>query len=362
MRTHHKILYAGLIGGLAALTLPLLAAESQKAAPRPVLKLQRGVDPAAKLDVLRDVIPVAKASEAKPEKLKGSLRLSGATWRLDVFGDGSSAEFTDADAFARSHASGVQPAQAMPRIALEALGRTFIDQKLSRLIVLQNNERLVLAATSQRTEGGVDAQGKNAYSAIVANRVVFTREIGGIPVVGAGSKVTVTFLNDGSLESFRYDWPTYKPGARLQTLAAPIDVLRRVQRVSGVRTRANVDQALKSIPDLQSITGPIKLGATVTLEDLTCGYYDPGFAVRDPGAPIQQGCYYHVLETRGEGDFVTTTGYSGAVPAATVFQRDARWPEVNVLSGRKTKERKGRNAGSSKKVEPVPPRPDNKGQ
>jgi hypothetical protein len=279
-----------------------------------------------------------------------------------VFGDGNSAEFTDADAFARSHSSGVQPAKAMTRAALEASGRAFLEGKLSRLIVLQKNERLVLATTSQRTEGGVDAQGKNAYSSIVANRVVFTREIGGIPVVGAGSKVTVTFLNDGSLESFRYDWPTYKSSGRVQTVAAPIEVLRRVQRVSGVRTGANVDQVLKSIPDLKSITGPIKLGATVTLEDLTCGYYDPGFAVRDPTAPIQQGCYYHVLDTRGEGDFVTKTGYSGAVPAATVFQRDARWPEVNVLRGLKTKERKGRTAGSSKKVEPVPPRPGNTGQ
>ena len=362
MRAHHKMLYAGLIGGLAALTLPLYAAQGTKAATLPVLKRQHEADPAAKLALLRGIIPAAKSVSVDPEKLDDRLRLSGGTWRLDVFGDGSGAEFTDTNAFARSHSSGVQPAQVMSRATLEALGRTFVDQKLSRLIVLQKDERLVLAATSQRTEGGAEPGGKNAYSAIVANRVVFTREIGGIPVVGAGSKVTVTFLNDGSLESFRYDWPAYKSSGRTQTLAAPVEVLRRLQRVSGVRTKTNVDQVLKSIPDLQSIAGPIKLGTTVTLEDLTCGYYDPGFAVRDPAAPIQQGCYYHVLDTRGEGDYVTSTGYSGAVPAATVFERDARWPEVNVLRGLKTKEPKGQTAGSSEKVEPVPPRPGNTGQ
>jgi hypothetical protein len=81
-------------------------------------------------------------------------------------------------------------------------------------------------------------------------RVVLSREIGGIPVVGAGSKVTVTFLNDGSLVSFRYDWPVYTRTGRAQAMASPTEVLRRLQRVSGVRTKAEVDRALAAPPKL----------------------------------------------------------------------------------------------------------------
>jgi hypothetical protein len=227
---------------------------------------------------------------------------------------------------------------------------------------LQQDERLVLDATSRRTEGGVAPGGERAYSAVVAHRVVFSREIGGIPVIGAGSKVTVTFLNDGSVESFRYDWPAYTHTGRVQAMAAPIEVLHRLQRVSGVRTKAEVDRVLGAPPNLESITGPLRLGPTVELQDMKCGYYDPGFALRDQAAPIQAGCYYHLLQTRGEGQYVTTAGYSGAVPAGTSFEPDIRWPEANVLRGVKNKEPKGLNAGSSKKVQPVPPRPGTQGQ
>jgi hypothetical protein len=174
--------------------------------------------------------------------------------------------------------------------------------------------------------------------------------------------VTVTFLNDGSVESFRYDWPVYTRTGRVQAMASPIEVLHRLQRVSGVRTKAEVDRALEALPYLESITGPIKLGPNVELQDMQCGYYDPGFALRDQAAPIQAGCYYHLLQSRGKGEYLTTAGYSGAVPAAASFEPDTRWPEVNVLRGVKTEEPKGRKAGSSKNVQPVSPRPGAQGQ
>lgn len=357
MRSHYLPICLGLTGCLAALTLPLVAQELPKLASIPILMRQREVDPATKLALLRESIPAAKSYTSEPEKLSDRIRISGSTWRLDVFGDGSGAEFADADAFERAHSSGVQPSQAMSNEALEASGRAFVERTLSRLIVLQQDERLVLAATSRRTEGGVAPGGERAYSAVVANRVVFSREIGGIPVVGAGSKVTVTFLNDGAVASFRYDWPMYTHTGRVQAMAAPIEVLHRLQRVSGVRTKTEADRALEAPPNLELITGPIKLGANVELQDMKCGYYDPGFALRDQAAPIQAGCYYHLLETRGEGEYVTTAGYSGAVPAAASFEPDTRWPEANVLLGVKTKEQEGRNAGSSKKIQPVTPRP-----
>ena len=362
MRPHHLAIRLGLIGCLVVPPLPLVAQERPKLNLVPILMRQGEVDPATKLALLRESIPATKSTSSEPEKLNDRIRISGGTWRLDVFGDGSGAEFADADALERAHSSGVQPDRAMSNDALEANGRAFVQRTLSRLIVLQPDERLVLATTARRTESGVVPGGESAYSAVVAYRVVFSREIGGIPVVGAGSKVTVTFLNDGSVESFRYDWPVYTRTGRVQAIAAPIEVLRRLQRVTGARMKAEVDRAIVAPPSLESITGPIKLGATVELQDMKCGYYDPGFALRDPAAPIQAGCYYHLLESRGEGRYVTTAGYSGAVPAGASFEPDARWPEVNVLRGLKTNEPKGRTAASSKKVQPVPPRPGAQGR
>jgi hypothetical protein len=89
-----------------------------------------------------------------------------------------------------------------------------------------------------------------------------------------------------------------------------------------------------------------------------CGYYDPGFMNRDPRAPIQAGCYYHVLHTAGSGEYITTAGYSGAVPSAGKPEPDYRWPEAAVLSGQGMQgPPPPRNPGPSDKVQPVPPRP-----
>jgi hypothetical protein len=364
MRSRYLAVRGGLTGCAAALTLSLVvqAQERPKFASIPVLVRQQQAGPAATLALLRESIPAARSATSDPEELRDRVRISGSTWRLDVFGDGSGAEFADAAAFDRAHSTGVDPSRAMSNEALEASGRSFVERTLPRLIVLQQDERLVLAAASRRTEGGVAPGGERAYSAVVASRVVFSREIGGIPVVGAGSKVTVTFLNDGSVESFRYDWPVYRRTGRVQAMASPIEVLHRLQRVGGVRMKHELDRDLKAVPSLESISGHIKLGAAVELQDLKCGYYDPGFALRDRAAPIQAGCYYHLVETRGEGDYLTTAGYSGAVPAAASFEPDKSWPEANVLRGTKAKEPTGRTAGSSKKIQPVSPRPGAQGQ
>jgi hypothetical protein len=77
---------------------------------------------------------------------------------------------------------------------------------------------------------------------------------------------------------------------------------------------------------------PVDLGGNASLQRIACGYYDPGLAVRDAAA-VQAGCYYHVVHTRGEGQFITRAAYSGAVPAAQCFESDRSWPEAALLSG-----------------------------
>jgi hypothetical protein len=201
--------------------------------------------------------------------------------------------------------------------------------------MLRKGERLVPEATSVRIESGIATDGTSASSSVVSNRIVFTREIDGIPVVGAGSKVTITFLNDGSVESFRYDWPTYVPTGRKQRQTTNEAILRRIQHVVGVRTNTAIADAVHSASGITTANQQIDLGGNMQLERLACGYYDPGFMNRAVKAPVQAGCYYHVVYSKGAGEYVTKAAYSGAVPAAKQAEPDARWPEEALLRGQK---------------------------
>jgi hypothetical protein len=118
----------------------------------------------------------------------------------------------------------------------------------------------------------------------------------------------------------------------------------------------------KSAENGGSVDHPVRLGENVQLQDLKCGYYDPGFLSRDQGTPVQAGCYYHVIEKRGVGDMVTTAAYSGAVPSSTSPEPDPRWPEEAVLRGAPLKGLPpAGNGGSGKETVPVPPRPPARG-
>jgi hypothetical protein len=215
---------------------------------------------------------------------------------------------------------------------LQSAGRDFIARALADTIVLGPTERLEPDVTSARMDGGVAVDGKSAYSAVVANRIVFTREIEGIPVMGAGSKVTITFLNDGSVESFRYDWPQYVPTERIQATANVEEILKRVQRVAGMQT--DRDFMRKSdYPSSSQGPPPLETGSKATLQRLACGYYDSGVMVREADAPVQPGCYYHVVYATGDGKFIARAARSGAVPAGQPFESDRSWPEAALLSG-----------------------------
>lgn len=268
----------------------------------PVLARKAEGEPGEKLTSLLGTLSAKYSGEVKREKRDDRIRASSGSWRLDVVGDGTAAEFFDQAVAARAHESGVDTSHAMSIQALETVGRAFIDRNLAKVIVLRDGERLVRAGTSFRTESGVATDGSHAYSAVVAARIIFSREIRGVPVVGAGSKITITFLNDGAIESFRYDWPVYEPTRRIQQITSSQEILRRVQRVAAVRTNryvgGEVDQSLKG----GAIGHPVQLDEQVQLQDLKCGYYDPGLLNRDSRFPVQAGCYYHVIEKRGEGD------------------------------------------------------------
>jgi hypothetical protein len=355
------LLVAAAALGFAMLIVAWLPAQSQpsstgwSAYPIPVLVRQAPGTPDSSLARLLEGL--ALQSSARETRSDG-VRVARDKWRLDVFGDGSSAEFVDEAVVASARDYAVDPAAAMSAQAFESAGRAYIDRRLSRTIVLQVGERLVSEKTSFRTEGGVARDGTDPVARVVEARVVFSREIDGIPVVGAGSKVTIGFRSDGEVESFRYDWPNYARTQRDQRVASSFDILRRLQQVASLRTRVAVAGAVEAPSNIENVTQPMDLGGGVTLEDLKCGYYDPGLKVRDAAAPLQTGCYYHVIQSQGRPPYVTTSAYSGAVPAATSPERDVRWPEAQILQGQPVMAAPAPSAKSTGNARPVPPRPE----
>jgi len=300
-------------------SLPVLARRSVRTPDATISSLMTSL---TKVDQSLSVEKTSRESE------RGRVLVIGRDWRLTVFRDGSAAEFINQAAATRAHDKKAELSRAMTFAQLQSSGRDFISRALADTIVLGPAERLEPELTSARMEGGVAVDGTSAYSAVVANRIVFTREINGIPVVGAGSKVTITFLNDGSVESFRYDWPQYTSTERVQATADVAEILKRVQRVAGIRADRNF------VRDSDKASARIEFdNGNATLQRLECGYYDPGVMVRETEAPVQAGCYFHVVYTRGEGDFITHSARSGAVPAGQRFESDRSWPEAAALSG-----------------------------
>ena len=162
---------------------------------------------------------------------------------------------------------------------LEQKGRIFIAANLASEVVLGPDEELVALRADYRTEGGQDLATGVITQAVVASRIVFGRTVHGIPVVGNGSKVILTFTNDGSLESFRYDWPTYRVVSS-QSLVDAGEILSRVQKV--VSTRAGVAAPITAAVAPSSVTAPypVELTPNTKLKALDCGYYDAGSCAR----------------------------------------------------------------------------------
>lgn len=255
-----------------------------------------------------------------------TLRTEGEGWWLEVSSDGSAAEYADLAVQANAHSFGRPLSEQMTAAELEQRGRAFIAAHLASQIVLGPEEDLVVLRADYRTEGGQDLATGTITRAVVANRVVFGRTIHGVPVVGNGSQVIVTFTNDGAVESFRYDWPAYRAVDR-QSVVAPAEILTRVQTVMGVHTGVAAATSRMAVP-ARGKEYPLALTPNTQLQALDCGYYDAGFSAR-MAQSVQPGCTYLTVSQDAAG---MRQGFSGAVPAGASFQPDAAWLETQLLS------------------------------
>lgn len=282
--------------------------------------------------VSQRLIEKLRPGSAYQSALVGSkLHISGDQWALEISGDGAGADYQDSAVEARAHSLGKPASQAMSAAELEQKGRAFIAEKLSSQIALGAEEALVAVRVDYRMEGGQDARTGETSQAVVANRIVFGRTLHGVPVVGNGSRIVITFINDGSLESFRYDWPKYQ-AADGQNLVAAGEILARVQQVIVGRNGVAAATQGVTVPSSQGEAYPVVLSPNTQLQKLECGYFDAGsFGVRNL-ASVQPACLYHAVSQDANG---ARQGYAGAVPAGAQFESDAAWFETELLAAKK---------------------------
>jgi hypothetical protein len=163
----------------------------------------------------------------------------------------------------------------------------------------------------------VESGGKGATvvtQEVVAATIVFGRKHQGVDIVGAGSKVMVTFANDQQPVAFAYDWPEYVDAGKSQAVLSPDLIWARSTSLATMRFPAT----------------------SVAVRRFECGYFDPGarFSKRDPSAVIQAACVAHYVGSQP----ATQSGVPGVdeavgdpIPIGVTVEPDAGWPHATVL-------------------------------
>jgi hypothetical protein len=178
----------------------------------------------------------------------------------------------------------------------ESLAREIVSNELAPLVTLRDGETLQAWTTSNLISVVGEVSSGNEERAIYASRVTLTRVINGVPVLGAGSKITVEVANDGTLVGFDIDWS---------------------QLVATTRTTTLLDT--KAIRERAKQLAPSSLGDSPREVGFECGYYDTG-AWFERSSVVQPGCLVVYEED-------PTSHHQIAVPAGSTVIKDATWVE-----------------------------------
>lgn len=257
------------------------------------------------------------------ERRKDRLDFVGKGWIMHVDDDGTSVRYRNYGYLDNPANNKPLPlAQRMSQDTLEKLGMEFIKLRLGDLIPLAANEQLLpFFSEFQISGGGSTKPGEKPIAEeVLANTVVFSRVIGGVPVIGAGSKIAIIFANNGKPVGFDFDWARYEAtGERQTTLSI---------------TEINARAAKLSVVDLKS---PL-----TKMTRFECGYFDFGARRRDPLAPLQTACAMHVhkkeivdadVYAKDPNSGHTTAAFLQAIPLGAKPAVDNKWPEARILLG-----------------------------
>jgi hypothetical protein len=231
--------------------------------------------------VLERFAPALDSVAVTPVRVEASFSIAtGNGWFVEVRGNGEWIRF-------RNHGYITQPSYVQLPIekrpaatAIEAQARGIIASQLAEFVQLVEDEELQGWTVSYLLSMSADSSGA-VERAVAATKVVFTRVIAGVPVLGPGGKVAVTLANDSTIVGIDIDWPQLTPTG--QQVATPTIAI----------IRARGDEMLGID---QGITRPTERG-------FECGYYDPGIH-GGAGARVGPACVLVVDPYAGSGGFL----------------------------------------------------------
>ena len=244
--------------------------------------------------------------------------LKGDGWLLQVYADGTRVRYRNYAALESKQNLARPVAQRLSQQDLEERGRRFISEALAEVVLLGDGEALVPLFTEHEINGSrpATAEALADVETVTASTVIFGRTLGGISVIGPGSKIAVVFTNDGEAAGFDYDWPRYATVGRRQDVIHMPQILQRARDLTTVQLDA----------------------PGVSVKRVECGYFDAGARRkrRDLSAPIQAACGFHYSQrTLNNGATPTDmlAAYAEAIPAGVVVEADAGWPQAIRLAG-----------------------------
>jgi len=290
--------------------------------------------------LLKSVVPQlssagALATAAEPTRIRSSdtwTVFEGAGWRLRVAGVGEKASYRQHERLARVALERQLPRAAAPRIRdLEDQARSFIQGTLKDAIQLGRSERLITWRARYNIESDMDRASGQVTERVAATVLEFKREIAGIPVLGAGSSVSITFAADGSIAGFDYDWSNFEPAARE---ARTVDRARLERRLERVRTTRQLQPAPGTPRVLGGVAAPLRPAAAQRATEqkergLICGYFDAGSERAVDGNELELAC----VKSYTIRDVATglEAGYVDVVPVDETLKPRNGWAETTLL-------------------------------
>jgi hypothetical protein len=228
-------------------------------------------------DALDRFVPAGDSADKARRASQGDVTtVFGKGWMMEVRGTGERVRFYNQ---AYINSSSNRPISKLARPSgdvLEAAGRKLIESELWSFVKLGHGEELKAWSVSYLVNGVTDKTGA-IDEAVVASRILFTRVIGGVPVLGPGNKVSVTVANDGTLVGFDVDWPDL----------VRADEILPTSEIGTIRAAADAK------------LGVVSGKARPVEEVFECGYYDSGIAGLSAGSGLQPACV--VIVNQGPG-------------------------------------------------------------
>jgi hypothetical protein len=232
-------------------------------------------------------------------------------WFLSVRGDGTNVQYWNESAMSAGRSNAVDAARRLPQSRVQQMGAAFISDRLRDFVVLGAGEQVVPVGVQYLLENTDSEQGATP-EVVTASRATYRRRVNGVDVIGAGSTVSITFDNAGTVIGFRFDWPEY---AREGSRQAVLDI-------ASIKARAG---ALSAAPGG---------GAKLDLLRMNCGYYDRGAEERDWSAPVQSACSVGYVSNLSGPRGNAQTAIEELVPAGATVRNDVAWPATaRAISG-----------------------------